>query len=99
METGPIAEKMQWEMIKETIAGKPKFLVAVCIPTSWMRRRESPTLLFDWFKRYATENYHLAGSVEIIDLKKTEYRWGVELKDYKPKCENRILIFRRNSSI
>ncbi len=99
METCALAEKMQREMIKETMAGKPKFLVAVCIPTSWMRRQESPTLLFNWFKLYAAKHYHLIGTVEIIDLKHTEYRWGDELKGYKPKAENRILIFRRNSSI
>ncbi|MCL6520464.1 MAG: glycosyltransferase family 39 protein [Armatimonadetes bacterium] len=95
MESSPLAEKMQREMIKETMASRPKFLIAVCIPTSWMRRRESPTLLFDWFNQYSTDNYQLVGSVEILSLERTEYRWGEELNAYKPKAENRILVFMR----
>jgi hypothetical protein len=56
---------MQQEMIGEIEAARPKFLVFVDIPTSWLRRTSSDMLIFDWYARYR-EHYDLVGIIDIF---------------------------------
>ncbi len=48
MEAQPYAAQMQREMIAEIEASAPTHLVLVACETTWLRRPESVTLLFDW---------------------------------------------------
>ena len=52
MEDHDFAKSMQEEMIREIEASNPRMLVFVQVGTSWLRRRESQRLIFDWFSRY-----------------------------------------------
>ena len=95
MENHKYALTMQQEMIREIEANKPEYLIYVNIPISWLRRAESETALFDWFKNYKG-NYSMAGIIEIFPGSKTKYLWDEQAQNYSPQS-NAIFVLRRNS--
>src|SRR5204862_8278454 len=48
MEPQKYASKMQQEMIREIERTRPKFLIFVVMPDSWLQRTESDWLIFTW---------------------------------------------------
>jgi hypothetical protein len=95
MENHKYALTMQQEMIREIEANKPEYLIYVNTPISWLRRAESETALFDWFKNYQG-NYSMAGIIEIFPGSKTKYLWDEQAQNYSPQS-NAIFVLRRNS--
>lgn len=96
MEEQPFALTMHKEMISEIEDAKPKFLMFVMVPTSWLRRPSSPPLVFDWVQKYAAERYQLDGLVDISD--ETQYRWGKDAANYRSVSPYTVRIFKRISS-
>ncbi len=97
MKPHPYAVKMQEEMISEIESASPKFLIFVNVYTSWLTSQSSDRKIFDWFNRYASSYYHVAGVVDIISPTQTVYRWGPEVADYSPQSQFWLLILQRNS--
>ena len=95
MEDHAYNKTMQQEMISEIEKAKPKFLVICNIGTSWLRRENSPSLIFDWSQTYAQKHYDMVGITDIVSNTETNYKWGAELQTYQPKSENLIYIFKR----
>jgi len=97
MEKHPYSLVMQKQMAREIGAAKPRFLVVVNVPTSWLRRPQSPTYLFDWLNDYVTRHpYRLAGVADIAPSHQdTIYKWFVEAQNYQPKSKYFILVFWR----
>ena len=79
MENHDYALKMQQEMIREIELNKPKLLIFVHIPTSWLRRPDSHKLIFDWSKDYQKKNFYLAGLVELYS-DTALYHWTPNVK-------------------
>ncbi len=98
MEEQTFAHEMQEEMISEIEESKPGFLLFVNIPTSWLARKNSETLIFEWFNEYSPRHYALVGIVDILGSRKTVYRWGQECVGYQPQSNSYITILRRKSS-
>jgi hypothetical protein len=96
MEEQPYAVTMQKEMISEIEDAKPKFLVFVATPLSWLRRPSSPTLIFEWVQKYAADSYQVDGLVDIMD--QTQYRWGTDAVNYRPMSPYTVRIYKRTSS-
>ena len=94
METHPYALSMQKEMIKEIESVKPRYLVYVNVPGSWMYRRKSKRLIFNWFNSYWKKHYKRVGIVD-ISKKGTNYRWGENVIGYRVKSRTSVSIFRR----
>jgi hypothetical protein len=94
MEPQKYAHQMQQEMIHEIGEARPKYLISVAMAYSWLRRPESDPAIFNWANEYMTQNYAVAGFVNISPTE-IDYFFGdvpssVEtLKDY-------ILVYRRN---
>lgn len=97
MEPQPFAMKMQTEMIQELAASRPEFVVFVGIHTSWLRRPDSPPVLFDWWRIYGPQHYRLAGIIDIVAADRTVYRWE-DVEAYKPQSENLIAVYKRTGS-
>jgi hypothetical protein len=95
MENHPYARRMQQEMIAEIEAVKPKFLVFVKVPTSWLARPDSDMTIFSWLDEYRQQYYQLAGVVDIGWPRETEYRWGLEALRYRPRFQYGIAVFVR----
>jgi hypothetical protein len=86
--------QMQKEMIREIETEKPKFIVSCVVHYSWLRNPGTPSLIFDWFTKYAQDNYTVVG---IADMQPTGsvYKWDAEAFTYSPKSENFVLVFKK----
>jgi hypothetical protein len=65
MENQPFACTMQQDMISEIEAARPKYLVFVDFPLSWLASKNSNRHIFSWFERYRRNQYH---TVRVLDL-------------------------------
>jgi len=95
MESHQYAVEMQEKMIKEIEAARPKFMVYVNVPTSWLVKSDSNLLIFRWLKKYVMLNYDLVGIVDILSAQNTIYRWDDQAKDHPPRSDAWISVFRR----
>jgi hypothetical protein len=86
--------QMQKEMIKEIETAKPKFIVSCVVHYSWLRNPGSPSLIFDWFTKYAQENYTVVGITDMLPTGSI-YKWDAEAYTYSPTSDNFVLIFKR----
>lgn len=98
MEPQPYAATMQRQMIREIESAKPEYLVVVNIPTSWLMRRESERLIFDWLNRYTREKYRLVGLIDIRSETRTLYHWDIQEQDRLTRSPYFLTIFARKPS-
>ncbi|MHC4500091.1 MAG: ArnT family glycosyltransferase [Planctomycetota bacterium] len=91
------ALRMQNEMIREIESARPKFLVFVNIPTSWLSKPDSDPTIFKWFSSYNRKYYNQVGVIEIIPNEPTLYRWNYDAAAYLPRSKFWITIFQRKT--
>jgi hypothetical protein len=96
METQKYASQMQQEMIREIERARPKFLISVVMPDSWLQRPESERLIFTWANEYAAQNYTVAGFVNMVAPGKTDYYFD-NVPQSVPQLGKYILIYQRKS--
>jgi hypothetical protein len=96
METQKYASQMQQEMIREIERARPKFLISVVMPDSWLERPESERLIFNWANEYAAQNYTVAGFVNMVSPDKTDYYFD-NVPPSVPQLGKYILIYQRKS--
>ena len=96
METQKYASQMQQEMIREIERARPKFLISVVMPDSWLERPESERLIFIWANQYAAQNYTVAGFVNMVAPDKTDYYFD-NVPQSVPQLGKYILIYQRKS--
>ncbi len=98
MEPQRYAVQMQREMIREIEAAQPKYVVFVAVTTSWLRRPDSYTEIFDWFNRYSTADFQLDGLVNIGSQQQTDYYLplSVDPQSIRPS-EYYLLIYKRKT--
>jgi hypothetical protein len=95
MELHPYASKMQQEMIREIEAAKPRFLVYVKIPTSWLMRPQSDFSILKWSQSYADAHYNLVGVTEIMPDGTSVYKWVSNIETNRPRPDYWLAIFER----
>lgn len=94
MERQSYNKTMQQQMITEIEGNKPLYLMFCNISTSWLRRPDSPTLIFDWFNSYVKKYYTLVGIADISNFS-TTYKWDADALTYKPQTDNNVYVFKR----
>jgi hypothetical protein len=97
MEPHPYALQMQNEMIQQIEAAKPKFLIFVNVPTSWLAKPTSEKLIFDWFQQYHQQYYRQVGIIDIVSIDRTIYRWNENAIKYTPLSKSWLVVFERKS--
>jgi len=98
MEPQRYAGQMQLEMIREIEAARPKYLVFVVVPTSWLKRPNSDTQIFDWFDRYSAADFQLDGLVNIVSQEQTDYYLPLLVDPRSIRLsEFYLLIFKRKT--
>ncbi|KPJ58572.1 MAG: hypothetical protein AMJ42_03040 [Deltaproteobacteria bacterium DG_8] len=97
MEYHPFALKMQKEMIQEVETAKPRYLVYVHVPNSWLQRPKSYPLVFKWLESYVIKYYERIGVIDMISPTKTLYLWGEKAKGYIPRSNYNLLVFKRTN--
>ena len=95
MEDHKFASKMQQEMIQEIESARPKYLIFVNIPSSWLAKPESIKDIFEWSERYWHAFYEVAGIIDMVSWDQTVYRWDEEAIGYTPKSEFWLAVFVR----
>ena len=96
MEAQKYAGQMQQEMIREIERARPKFIISVVMPDSWLQRPDSEQLIFTWANEYAAQNYIVAGFVNMVAPDKTDYYFG-SVPQSVPQLGRYILIYERKS--
>ncbi|HKO56807.1 MAG TPA: glycosyltransferase family 87 protein, partial [Thermoanaerobaculia bacterium] len=97
VEKHPFAKRMTEEMIAEIENARPRYLVMVSSPTSWLLRPDADKRIFDWVQQRVQHGYQLEGLVEITPGQETVYRWGEEARQAAPTSRNVLQIFRATS--
>ena len=95
MEHHDFAMQMQKEMIREIESVQPEFLIYVQVNTSWLQRRDSHKLLFEWFRGYQSKYYKQVGLVDLFD-DKTLYHWTPDIIE-PPRSSSWIAVLKRKN--
>ena len=98
MEVQKYASQMQQEMIREIERARPKFLIFVVMPDSWLQRPDSERSIFNWASEYTAQNYTVAGFVNMVAPDKTDYYFGT-VPQSVPQLGKYILIYERKSEV
>ena len=98
MEHQEYALKMQREMISEIETTAPEFVVFVHVNWSWLERKDSPRLIFDWFDKYVGANLKAVGLVDIESMDHTAYHWDERGIVATPHSNYYAWIFRRKDT-
>lgn len=65
MDAGDHARRMQHELIGDIEQKRPRYVLYVNVPMSWLRFSGSPRDLFLWFDQYQKEHLKLVGVIEL----------------------------------
>jgi hypothetical protein len=98
MEAQKYAIQMQQEMIREIERARPKFLIFVVMPDSWLQRPDSDRSIFNWASEYTAQNYTVTGFVNMVAPDKTDYYFGT-VPQSVPQLGKYILIYERKSEV
>ena len=96
MEPQSYARQMQEEMIRQIESARPKYLIWIGAPTSWLRRPTSEGMIFAWANDYIEKFYDVVGLVNILSRDHTDYYFD-QLPSSVPPLGNHLLICRRKS--
>lgn len=96
MEPHSYALQMQEEMIQQIKTAKPKFLIYVNVPTSWVVLSTSEKKILDWSQKYQEKYYRLIGVIDIVPTGQTIYRWDQDAANYHPLSPLWIAVSERN---
>jgi hypothetical protein len=96
MEAQKYASQMQQEMIRDIERARPKYLISVVMPDSWLQRPESERSIFSWANEYAAQNYTVAGFVNMMASGETDYYFD-NVPQSVPQLGKYILIYQRKS--
>ena len=96
MEPQSYARQMQEEMIREIESARPKYLISIGVPASWLQQATSEGLIFAWANDYLGKFYDVVGLVNILSRDHTDYYFD-QLPTPMPPLRNYIFICRRKS--
>jgi len=97
MESHRNALKMQREMIKQIESTRPKLLIIVNVPSSWLKSRDSHPLLMNWLQSYQAKYYTLVGLVD-IDRQNSVYHWAPDV-NWPPGSPAWIAVLKRKNGL
>jgi len=96
MEPQTYARQMQEEMIRQIESARPKYVLWISVPASWLQQATSEGMIFDWANDYVGKFYDVVGLVNILSRDHTDYYFD-QLPESMPQLSNYILICRRKS--
>jgi hypothetical protein len=96
MEPQSYARQMQEEMIRQIESARPKYVILVGVPTSWLRHAESESLILTWVDQYIKTYYGVVGLVNILSSDRTDYYFE-QMPESLPQLGAYVLIYQRKS--
>jgi hypothetical protein len=95
MEPGQLGAEMQREAIDEIEAAKPKYILYIGHPQSWLCSPDSPTLVLQWGPEYYSRYYTITGVVDTVSPAQTDYFWDEEAEYHPPCAPLHICVYER----
>jgi hypothetical protein len=95
MENQKYAHQMQKQMILEIESARPKYVVFVSCPTSWLARDNSDMTVFEWAGEFVRKRYELVGIVDFLARDSIPFFWDEAVKGYWPMSSSYICVYRR----
>ena len=95
MEPQQYALTMQQDMIAQIEAAQPEFVVFVFVSSSWLARKESHRLIFDWAENYGRSRMMTVGLVDIQSMEQTAYHWNEKAVAVSPRSGTHLLVLKR----
>lgn len=95
MENQPYSAGMQQQMIADIEQNRPRYIVFVNAPHSWLLRPESSPRLMQWFEQYSAAYYGLKGVADIIGPGNTRYVWNEAALQYKAQGQASVFVLER----
>jgi hypothetical protein len=96
MERQKYAARMQAEMEREIEGARPKYLVSVVMPDSWLPQTASHRQIFAWANEYAGKYYDVVGFVNLVAPGDADYYFD-QVPGSVPQLGQCILIYKRKS--
>jgi hypothetical protein len=97
MENQTFADAMQAEMIRQIEQARPKYIVMVNTPASWLRSQNSSDIIFRWAAGYLPANYISVGIIDILSLTETVFLWDSQVTGYSPESVSSVIVYKRKS--
>jgi hypothetical protein len=88
--------KLQEEMFRDVEKAKPRFIVFVSCPFSWLPEKGASDTVFSWIDAYIRENRYLPTCIaDISNDGSTNYIWNEEALRYRPQSGTNITVLKR----
>jgi hypothetical protein len=92
----PFARRMQEDMIQDIEAARPEYVVLVSCRSSWVRRPDSATVVFEWWSRLFAPQYdRVAAAILDPNGGPTRYLWGADAAELEEVPADAALVYRR----
>ena len=95
MEHQDYASRMQIEMIREIEKARPKHVVFVNVPASWLAKAYSDKTIFKWAQIYLDRYYRIAGIVNIIPNSNSQAFWDEEARRSRTTSRFNVYVLER----
>ena len=99
MEHQKYARQMLKDTIRDLETSRPKYMVFVRTPPSWLVRPDSDTTIFTWAKQYLGTHYDVVGMVEFLSTGDVLYLWDEDVKGYPPTDSGFIFVLKRKDLV
>jgi hypothetical protein len=95
MELQDYAFKMQIEMMGEIEKARPKHVVFVDIPASWLVKTYSDRTILRWAQKYLGSYYRTVGIVDIFPDRDSQAYWDDEARGKQPQSQYSVYVLER----
>lgn len=95
MEPHPYASEMQRDLIRAIETARPRYVVFVSNPLSWLAQPDSDQAILKWASGYFNTGYQRVGVIDMFSPAYTEYRWDAQTRGYRPRSPVFITVLRR----
>jgi hypothetical protein len=97
MEPQDYASRMQREMIHEIEKARPKYIVFVNVPYSWLVRQNSDMTLLKWAQWYLDLDYRIVGLADINPSGISKVYWNDESMKNGPRSQFNVYVLERRT--
>lgn len=97
-ENQPYAATMQEELIRDVETTRPRFVVYVNVPTSWLVSPAAPRRFLDWFDTYRQTQLEQVGLVDMLTPQLTLVYWDGQARGRTPRSNLWLAVYRRRDS-
>ena len=93
MESSQYAKGMQLELVGQIEKAKPKYIVYVNLPTSWLSIPASERFVFEWARKYLNDNYIKTMAICIRGDGGSDYFWDSDARERVLPSDRNVEVY------